>query len=548
MDMKRILKISAIVGIVVIGMSATMSPRNKYFEILKNLEIFTNLYKEINTYYVDDVDPGQLMRTGIDAMVESLDPFTNYISESEIEGYRFMTEGKYNGIGAISQQIDSFVTIVELYENQAADKAGLKAGDRIISIDGKDAVGKTPEQVNSILRGFPGTEVELKIRRPGAPEDFKVNLTRTEVEVDNVPYYGMLNDQVGYVALTTFTRNAGKNVAGALKSLQAENDNLKGVVLDLRGNGGGLLTEAVNVSNVFIPRGEVVVTTKGKVKEWDRTFSTMGNSTDEEIPVVVLINDRSASASEIVSGVLQDYDRGVLMGQRSYGKGLVQNTRDIGYNSKLKLTTAKYYIPSGRCIQSVEYEDGEPVNIADDRRTPFTTRNGRTVLDGGGVKPDVVVEKFTDASIVKSLIDQHLIFDFATEYFLGVDSVAAVEDYRFEDFQAFVDYLDTRAFQYDTESEKLLKKLQKVSTKDGYDLANEIQSLQQNIQTSKKDALQKNQKIITDLIEKEVASRYYYQEGKIKMGLRNDKEIEEAIALLNDTARYNAILSAAVGD
>ncbi|NRA49304.1 MAG: S41 family peptidase [Phaeodactylibacter sp.] len=540
--MKRILKFSAIVGIVVIGMSATMSPRNKYFEILKNLEIFTNLYKEINTYYVDDVDPGQLMRTGIDAMMESLDPFTNYISESEIEGYRFMTEGKYNGIGAISQKIDSFVTIVELYEGQAADKAGLKPGDRLISIDGKDAVGKTPEQVNNILRGFPGTEVVLEIRRFGRSEDFKVSLTRTEVEVENVPYFGMLNDDIGYVALTTFTRQAGKNVASALQSLKAENDNLKGVVFDLRGNGGGLLNEAVNVSNVFIPRGEIVVTTKGKVKEWDRTFSTMGNSTDEEIPVVVLINDRSASASEIVSGVIQDYDRGVLMGQRSYGKGLVQNTRDIGYNSKLKLTTAKYYIPSGRCIQSVEYEDGEPVDIPDDRRTPFTTRNGRTVLDGGGVKPDIMVEKYTDASIVKSLIDQHLIFDFVTAHFSSVDSVVAVEEYQFDDFQAFVDYLDTRSFQYDTESEKLLKKLVKAGKNDGYDLKAEIATIQEGIKSSKKDALQRNEAIIVDLIEKEVATRYYYQKGKIKMGLRNDKEIEDAITLLNDTPRYNEIL------
>lgn len=541
--MKRILKITAILGIVAIGMSATMSPRNKYFEILKNLEIFTNLYKEINTYYVDDVDPGQLMRTGIDAMVESLDPFTNYISESEIEGYRFMTEGKYNGIGAISQKIDSFVTIVELYEGQAAAEAGLKPGDRIIAVDGKDAVGKSPEEVNNILRGFPGTEVRLTIRRPGLTEDIDISLERSEVEVDNVPYYGMLNDEIGYIALTTFTREAGKNVAEALISLEEEHEGLKGIVFDLRGNGGGLLTEAVNVSNVFIPRGETVVTTKGKVKEWDRSFNTMGNATDEEVPLVVLINDRSASASEIVSGVMQDYDRGVLMGQRSYGKGLVQNTRDIGYNSKLKLTTAKYYIPSGRCIQSVEYEDGEPVDIPDSQRTPFKTRNGRTVLDGGGVKPDIVVDKFTDAAIVKSLIDQHLIFEFVTEHFIGVDSIGAVEDYRFEDFDAFVAYLDDRAFQYDTESEKLLKKLVEAIEEDGYDLKDEIASLQQDIKASKKDALQKNQEIIVDLIEKEVASRYYYQRGKIKMSLRNDKEIEEAIALLGDTARYNSILS-----
>ena len=482
------------------------------------------------------------MRTGIDAMMESLDPFTNYISESEIEGYRFMTEGKYNGIGAVSKKMDGFVTITDLYEGQAADKAGLKPGDRIIAVDGQDATNKEPDAINNILRGFPGTTVELTIRRPGRSEDFNVTLVRTEVQVPNVPFYGMVGDGIGYIALTTFTREAGSNVANALKDLKAENPDLKGVIFDLRGNGGGLLNEAVNVSNVFIPRGELVVTTKGKVKDWDRSFSTMGQAVDTEIPLVMLINKNSASASEIVSGVIQDYDRGVLMGQRSYGKGLVQNTRDIGYNSKLKLTTAKYYIPSGRCIQSVEYKDGEPVHIPDDRRTPFKTRNGRTVLDGGGVKPDVMVDEFSDEPVVKSLLEQNLIFHYVTEFCLAHDSLASLQDFHFADFDGFLKFLDSKHFDYDTDSEKLLKEFQKKSTEEGYTLDSKIKELEAQIDATKKDELTQNKAAIIDLIEKEIASRYFYQKGKIQMGLRNDAEIEEAKALINAPQQYQSLL------
>jgi len=542
--MKQFIRIAGLVGLLVIGLAASQQPANRHFEIIKNLEIFSNLYKEINTSYVDDVDPGTLMRTGVDAMMESLDPFTNYISESEIEGYRFMTEGKYNGIGAVSRKMGDFVTITELYEDQAADKAGLRPGDKLIAIDGKDATGKDPEAINNILRGFPGTEVELTIRRPGTPKDFNVTLVRGEVQVPNVPYYGMVSDDIGYIALTTFTRNAGGNVGDALKKLQEENPGLKGIVFDLRDNGGGLLSEAVNVSNVFIPRNELVVTTKGKVKDWDRSFNTMGEPVDLDIPVTVLINDRSASASEIVSGVIQDYDRGVLMGQRSYGKGLVQHTRDIGYNYKLKLTTAKYYIPSGRCIQSVEYDNGEPVSIPDEKRTPFKTRNGRTVLDGGGVKPDILIDELSNAAIVKGLLEQHLIFDYVTQYCLKHDSIVNVEDFRFDQYDEFISFLDNKDFQYDTGSEKLLKKLESKSEEEGYELGSQITALKKEIEASKKNALVEYKKEITDLIEKEIASRYYYQEGKIKMGLRNDVEIDSAIELLHDRDRYNKVLAA----
>ncbi|MEZ4980104.1 MAG: S41 family peptidase [Saprospiraceae bacterium] len=292
----------------------------KYFEISKNIEIFTNLYKELNTYYVDELDPSKLMRTGIDAMLASLDPYTNYISESDIEGYRFITEGKYTGIGAKFKLIDNFPTITETYEETPAQKAGLKPGDIVLEIDGRSAKARTPEDVNDIMKGYPGTNVDLKVERPGEKEPIMLQLTREEVSVPNVPYSGLIGDDIGYAALTTFTREAGKNVADALSKLKAENPNLKGMVLDLRGNGGGLLTEAVNLCNVFIPKDQLVVSIKGKIKDWDRSFITLGNPVDEEIPLIVLINKNSASASEIVSGTLQDYDRAVLLGQRSMEK------------------------------------------------------------------------------------------------------------------------------------------------------------------------------------------------------------------------------------
>lgn len=542
--MKRVIKFSAILVIFVFGVAATHSPTSdKYFEILKNIEIFTNLYREVNTHYVDDLDPGKLMRTGIDAMMESLDPYTNYISESDIEGYRFMTEGKYSGIGAMSKKMGDFVTITELYKDNSADKAGLRPGDQIVAIDGQSAKGRKPADVNNIMRGFPGTEVELTIRRPGEKGDKKVKLIREEVNVPNVPYKGMVSNDVGYVTLSTFTRDAGRNVANAFKELKKENPAMKGLIFDLRGNGGGLLNEAVNICNIFIPKGQIVVTTKGKVKDWDRSFKTLNPSLDEEVPVVILIDKNSASASEIVGGVLQDYDRAVLLGQRSYGKGLVQNTRDIGYNSKVKMTTAKYYIPSQRCIQSVEYEDGEPVDVPDDKRAKFKTRNGRMVLDGGGIAPDVKVSAHGESAIIKSLMRQNIIFDFVTDFCLKNESIATIEDYHFEAYDDFLQFLNGQSFAYDSESERLLKKLKKESSQEGFELTSEIESLEKKIVTAKEGELKKYKDDIIDIIEKEIAGRYYYQIGKIKMGLRNDKEIKEAVSLFGDLDKYNQLLA-----
>ncbi len=518
------------------------SDHSRFFEISKHIEIFANLYKEVNTYYVDEIDPGKLMRIGIDAMLASLDPYTNYISESDIEGYRYITEGRYNGIGAQIRLVDDYPTIMAPYKDSPAWKAGLRAGDQIIAIDGRDTKGHTEDEIGEFLKGYPGTSVELKVLRPGQDEPLMLELVRDEVHIPNVPYYGMVSDDVGYVALTTFTRHAGRNVADAVKKLREAHPELKGLIFDLRGNGGGLLTEAVNVANVFIPKGEVVVSTRGRVKEWDRTFKTLNMPVAPDLPLVVLVDGGTASASEIVSGTIQDLDRGVIVGQRTYGKGLVQNTRDVGYNARVKLTTAKYYIPSGRCIQAVHYENGKPAHIPDEERTPFKTRNGRIVLDGGGIKPDIIVDPDEKSDILKTLIDKFFIFKYANEFCLEHDSIAPPERFTFEQWDDFVAFLEARNFDFDTESEQLLEQLKVRSEEEGYDLAAQIEALEQKIKAEKREEIEKHKQAIIDQIEKELASRFYFERGRIIVGLRNDPEIDTALSVLHDGERYKKLL------
>ena len=537
-----------IMVLAVVGLAANRkTDHGKYFEISKNIEIFTNLYKELNTYYVDDVDPSKLMRTGVDAMLNSLDPYTNYISESDIEGYRYITEGKYNGVGAAFDKTMDFVFITDVFDSSPAQKAGLKPGDKILAVDGKSALNRSVEEVGDILKGAAGTDVELTINRPqlnGSDKNMKIKVVRDEVTEQNVPYYGMLNDQVGYVVLTTFTRDAGENVKKAFVELKEKNPNIKGVIFDLRDNGGGLLNEAVNICNIWIPKGEMVVTTKGKVVDWDRSFKTLNPSVDEQMPIVVLVDKGTASASEIVSGTLQDYDRAVVMGQRSYGKGLVQNMRDIGYNSKLKLTTAKYYVPSGRCIQAVSYDKGKPVEVADSVRAVFKTRAGRTVLDGGGIKPDVLLNKSGDFGLMKTLKEKFLLFDYVTMFTLKNEKIEEPEKFRFTQFDDFVEFLNKKNFQYDSESEKLLKKLKEEAVKDKYSatIEGELKAIETKIKSDKKNDLLKHKDEIIDEIEREIIARYYYEKGKIKIALRNDIEIQEAIKVLQDAPRYKSLL------
>lgn len=542
--MEKYLKPLVLVAILMLGWSASPPLQSsKYFELMKNIEIFTNLYKELNTYYVDELDPSKMMRIGLDAMVSALDPYTNYISETDIESYRLANEGKANGIGANNRKIGEYITLVEIYKDLSADKAGLKVGDIILAIDGQEVRGKNKDQVDNILRGYPGTKVNLKIQRPGSGQPFEVAVTRTEIESPNVPFSGMLKNDIGYINLTTFTQRAGANVGNALKNLQAENPNLKGVVLDLRDNRGGLLNEAINVCNIFIPNNQLVVTTKGKVKDWDRTFNTRNEPIDQSIPLAVIINKYSASASEIVSGVIQDYDRGVLIGQSSYGKGLVQNTRDIGYNAKVKLTTAKYYVPSGRCIQSVAYNNGEPVKLPDSLRAPFKTTNGRLVLDGGGVDPDIEITHPSDLPLIKYLIEGHLIFEYVNSFTSKNPTLPSVDDFSFQDYNDFLSFLDKKNFKYQSTSKKLLEQLSNATTEEGIQGTEELQSLENKLLLHQKDELQKLQPYIVPIIEKEIASRYYYQDGRIRMGLKNDGEISKAIEVLSNPELYQSYLN-----
>ncbi|MBK6496677.1 MAG: S41 family peptidase [Saprospiraceae bacterium] len=379
--MTKRIKVAILSMIMVVGVAGITIENDKLFEISKNLEIFISVYKELNTNFADELDPSTLMRTAIDAMTHSLDPYTNFVSESQVESYWINEDDKYQGIGARVGLVQKKLMILEAYQGGPALTAGIKSGDEIISVNGVNIEGKKIEEVNAILRGIPGTDIKLSIKKNGSDLAEDINVKRGEVNIPNVPYSGFVADGVGYISLTTFTQNAGSNISKALKELKTKNPNMSGIILDLRQNGGGLLHEAVNICNIFIPNGEIVVTTKSKVKERDQTFKTQSQPADLEIPLAILIDKRSASASEIVSGVMQDLDRAVLIGQRSFGKGLVQNTKELPYNARLKITTSKYYIPSGRCIQGVEYENGEPKDIPDSQRTKFKTKNGRIVME-----------------------------------------------------------------------------------------------------------------------------------------------------------------------
>jgi carboxyl-terminal processing protease len=529
--------------------TTTVKEDNKYFEISKNIEIFTNLYKEINTFYVDDLDPSKVMRTGIDAMLESLDPYTNYISEAEIEGFTMTVRGKYSGIGATINRNpgDAYPFVTDPYEGFPAQKAGIKAGDLLLEVDGKSTKEKSTNDISEILRGATGSAIELKLKRPITNEEYTVKVTRGEVKVPNVPYYGMLNDEIGYLTLTTFTEDAGKNVANAVRELK-KNPGLKGIVFDLRGNGGGLLIEAVNISNVFIPKNELVSAIRGKVKDRDKNFTTLNAPVDLDIPLAVLIDDGSASASEIVSGVLQDLDRAVLIGQKSYGKGLVQNTRDVGFNSRVKMTIAKYYIPSGRCIQAVSYEDGEPIEIPDSLKAQFKTRNGRMVYDGGGIYPDVKVKGPAKAAGITILLRKNLIFDYATQYFYKNPSIADAKSFSLTDadYENFVQFVKASGkYKYSTKSEKALRDLERKAAKENYldEIKSEINTMKKKMVTDKSNDLYKYKKEIKDLLEREVASRYYYEQGKIQVSLKNDEEVARAIELLNNPSEYKSLLN-----
>ncbi len=543
--MKKALIIFTVVLSGFIGMGAAVYSNDKLFEISKNIEIFSNLFKELNTYYVDDIDPSKLMKVGIDAMVETLDPYTNYFSETQIETWRYLTEGKYEGIGANVQTIGDEITIIEPYEGCPAFEAGLKAGDVIVSIDGQSTKGKNSSDLGVLLRGVPGSAITIDVRRPGVKEIKSFKMNRGEIKMSNAPYSGIIRDHVGYVSLTTFTQDAGKNIADAIKTMKKEDPLLKGVILDLRDNGGGLLMEAINIVNIFVPNGVEVVSTRGKVRDWDKTFTTQRPALDETLPVVVLINKHSASASEIVSGAIQDLDRGVIIGQRSYGKGLVQNTKDIGFNSKLKLTTSKYYIPSGRCIQSVSYRNGEPLDVPDNERHVFRTKGGRKVLDGGGVTPDILIVPDSGDAPVKALLDNYVVFNYVTKYIQTHPTIAKAEDFKFTDFEDFMKFVESNNYPFETNSEKELEELEADAKSDEFlkILQPDLTALKNKILKEKKNVLMNHKDQINRFISKDIVTRFYNQKGKIVNSINNDSEVIDAVKLLQDPAKYNKILS-----
>ena len=547
--MKKIKKLILILSVVATSIFS-MGFVDNYFEISKNLDIFTTLYRELNVFYVDETDPGDLMKKAIDSMLESLDPYTTYIPESEMEDFRFMTTGQYGGIGAIISKREDYVIISEPYEGFPAQKAGLIAGDKLLEINGKSVKGKSTEDVSKVLKGQPNTKVNVVIEREGVEKPFEVELKREEVKVKSVPFYTMLEGEIGYIKMTSFTRNVSKEVAEAYKELSKDKD-IKGLVFDLRGNPGGLLNEAVNTTNLFIDKDLEVVSTKGKVKDWDKVYKTLNQPLDKDIPLVVLINSRSASASEIVSGAIQDLDRGVVIGQRSFGKGLVQQTRKLSYNSQLKVTIAKYYMPSGRCIQALDYtsrnDDGSVGSIPDSLKTEYKTLNGRSVWDGGGVKPDISLEPSKYSNVLISIMSKRHIFDFANKYFrehetLPRPSVFEVNDELYNDF---VTYLSDKEYEYETRTEKAISRMIKDANKEKYvsDLQAEIDALEAKMESSKTNDLERFKAQISEVIEGEIVTRYYFQNGRIEASIKHDDEVNKAVEILQDQEVYNAILN-----
>jgi len=541
-------KIFVVASLAVMLLTVAFTNNVSQFELSKNLDIFASLYRELNTRYVDETDPGKLMKTGIDAMLESLDPYTNYYPESEIEDYKFMQTGQYGGVGAMVHKIDDYCVIAEPYEGFPAQKAGLMAGDKVLEINAVSAKGKNVSDLSKILKGEPGSKVKVKIERQGKEMDFEI--TREEIQLKSVPYYTMLANGIGYIKLNSFTEKAGKEVREALQELQKNND-LKGLIFDLRGNGGGLLRESIDIVNYFVEKGTKVVETKGKYKNTSEVRKTLNSPIAKDLPLTVLVDGGSASASEIVSGSLQDLDRAVIVGQKTYGKGLVQGTYNISYNAMLKVTIAKYYTPSGRCIQKIDYghrdAKGKAVKIADSLKTTFKTANGREVIDGDGIKPDIEVEKEKNNQLLNALIEKNHIFNFATEYRFKHATITAAKDFKVTDelYNEFITYLKDKDYSYNTTADKLLADFKKVAGDEKYmdAVKDEYDALYKKLQAQKNNDLAACKEEIKQLLKEEIVSRYYYQKGRSEAGLSNDKYIDAAMQILLSPEKYNKLLN-----
>jgi carboxyl-terminal processing protease len=489
-----------------------------------------------------------MVKTGIDAMLKSLDPYTNYIPEDDIEDFRTMTTGQYGGIGAQVGKRNGKTIVQSAYEGYPAQKAGLLPGDELLTINGISTDKKTNADISKLLKGQANSIVKLVVTRYGQDKPIEVSITRDKIQVDNVPYAGMITPEIGYFQLSYFTVDAGKEVRTAVSKLKEQG--AKKIVFDIRDNPGGLLNEAVNISNVFVDKGLDIVSTKGKVTEWNKTYKALDTPLDTHIPVVIITSSRSASASEIVSGVLQDYDRAVVVGERTFGKGLVQATRPLSYNSQLKVTTAKYYIPSGRCIQEIDYahraEDGSLGKVPDSLRTGFKTASGRSVYDGGGVAPDVQVQEREIADITRVLLQKNYIFDFATRYRAEHTTIPTAREFKLSDidYQKFTQFLATKDINYSTDAEKSLADLiKKVKDEKHYeDVKSELEAIRRKVSTNKSNDLTRFKPEIRELLEQEIVSRYYFQKGQVEASFDDDPNILAAMQVLNDAPRYAALL------
>jgi carboxyl-terminal processing protease len=517
------------------------------FELVKGLELMDLIYQNLDMHFVDEPKPGKLSKVAIDAMLKELDPYTVYYHEANMEDYRMMTTGQYGGVGALIRKMGDYICVSEPYEGNPAQKSGLKAGDKILEIDGKNMVKKPSEEVSQALKGPKGTTIQVKVLR-NDKEQLVIPITRDEIKIPDVPYAEIIGNGIGYIKLNSFTQTASEEVKKAFLALKAKGMNQ--LVFDLRDNGGGLLIEAVKIVNFFVPRDKIVVTTKGRIKDENQVYKTQVDPLDTEIPIVVLIDEGSASASEIVSGSLQDLDRAVIVGQTSYGKGLVQRTFDLKYGSKIKLTIAKYYTPSGRCVQKLEYydknEDERPKVIPDSLIRKFKTVNGREVIDGRGIEPDIKVKEKEFSRLTAMLVGKNFIFNYATDYYSKHPTISSASTFKLSDaeYNQFKELVIKDTFDYSTASEEVLKKMRKTAEDEGYfeDSKAEYEALFKKVTPSKQRDLEKFNAEIKELIENEIVSRYYYQKGRAEHAFRDDAYVDKAKEILLNKVTYNTIL------
>lgn len=532
--------------LIVLFCSIAIATSGRFLKISQSMENFAAAYRIINNQYVDVTDPNQLMRIGVDSMLAQMDPYTNYFSEAQMVQVQMGVKGGWDGIGVELAKHKEKIIIKELVANTPAEENNLRVGDVLLKIDGTELKDRPIEDVSKTLQGKAGTKVTIEVMRPSSGNVRELEIERTKVTKKNVPYYGMVDDETGYIVLTTFSQRAGANVQAAFQALQEEH-NPKQVILDLRDNGGGFLIEAVNICNIFLDKGNEIVYTRAKIPEWDRSFKTLNAPIDTDIPLVVLLNAHSASASEIVAGALQDLDRAVLLGRNSFGKGLVQNTKDIGYSSKVKLTTAKYYIPSGRCVQALDYKDGVPVKVPDSLRQEFKTKSGRKVYDGKGLEPDYNVEETPKSVLLKALIKEHIIFDYANIYREKFDSIIAAKEFQLtaKEFDEFVAYATKGWLSYTTKTEKAIDKLEKRSKAEGtYGLlVKQFESARQNINKEKQVSFKTHRTEVKEYLEQEIVGRYYYMTGQVENRLARDIDVAEAIKLFKDKKRFAELLN-----